>query len=246
VKGGFDARAVFDDDYLYFYEDLLSDEHSDKEAKLIWSLGSLQPGARVLDLACGHGRLANRLAACGASVVGVDATSLFLDRARRDALTAGLNVEYVEQDMRELSRRAEFDVVLSWFTAFGYFDDDTDRSLLRRMYDALLPRGRLLLDLNNGPRLMRIFLPAIVTRRDADAMVDEHTWDPQTARVHTHRTVIRDGATRSFDFSVRIFAFPEIRDWLLAAGFTRVEAFDDEGESLRDESRRMVVRATRS
>jgi 2-polyprenyl-3-methyl-5-hydroxy-6-metoxy-1,4-benzoquinol methylase len=36
----------------------------------------------VLDLACGHGRIANRLAERGARVIGLDATSIFLNRPR--------------------------------------------------------------------------------------------------------------------------------------------------------------------
>lgn len=39
----------------------------------------------VLDLACGHGRIANRLASRGARVVGLDATALFLSLAREKA-----------------------------------------------------------------------------------------------------------------------------------------------------------------
>ena len=46
------------------------------------------PVARVLDLACGHGRLANRLAARGAQVTGLDVTERFMEVARADAFAA--------------------------------------------------------------------------------------------------------------------------------------------------------------
>ena len=49
----------------------------------------------VLDLACGHGRIANRLAQRGAQVTGLDATPLFLEQARRDAAERGVEVDYV-------------------------------------------------------------------------------------------------------------------------------------------------------
>jgi SAM-dependent methyltransferase len=77
----------------------------------------------VLDLACGHGRIANRLAARGARVTGLDATPLFLDLARRDANARGVDVDYLEGDMRTLPWTGRFDRVVNWFTAFGYFDD---------------------------------------------------------------------------------------------------------------------------
>jgi len=95
----FDVSEVFDDDYLYFYEPRLA-EVSDADAELIWRLLELEPGMEVLDLACGHGRIANRLAEQGVRVTGLDATPLFLERARRDAAALGINVEYVEGDMR--------------------------------------------------------------------------------------------------------------------------------------------------
>src|SRR5581483_3196 len=79
----FDFDEVFDRDYLHFYG--LRTDESDLEADTVWRLLELEPGLEVLDLACGHGRIANRLAERGARVTGLDATPLFLDRAREDA-----------------------------------------------------------------------------------------------------------------------------------------------------------------
>ena len=104
----FDAAAVFDDDYLYFYEGLLSDERSDAEAELIWSLAGMHAGDRVLDLACGHGRIANRLAARGAHVVGFDLTSSFLDRARKDAAVGRPAPHMREGDRARVVRHRSF------------------------------------------------------------------------------------------------------------------------------------------
>lgn len=39
------------------------------------------------------------------------------------------------------------------------------------------------------------------------------------------------------------FTYPEIRDWLLAAGFTEVSAYGEDGEPLTAEHRRMLVLA---
>jgi cyclopropane fatty-acyl-phospholipid synthase-like methyltransferase len=59
---GFDAGELFDEDYRCFYAEALGDERSDAETELLWRLLELEPGMEVLDLACGHGRIANRLA----------------------------------------------------------------------------------------------------------------------------------------------------------------------------------------
>src|SRR5437660_10340161 len=114
MSGEFETEAVFDDDYLYFYDQVLTEERSDREAELIWRLGGLKEGTRVLDLACGHGRLANRLAARGAAVTGLDVTERFLEVARADARDRGDFVDNVYVDVRFLPCTIVYDVVVGW------------------------------------------------------------------------------------------------------------------------------------
>src|SRR5688572_30699278 len=73
--------SLFDEDYLHFYETILTPERSDEETEVALGLGGLQPGMAVLDAPCGHGRIANRLAGHGIRVTGLDASGLFLDVA---------------------------------------------------------------------------------------------------------------------------------------------------------------------
>jgi 2-polyprenyl-3-methyl-5-hydroxy-6-metoxy-1,4-benzoquinol methylase len=126
----FDVDALFGVDYLRFYGPMLNDARSDAETETIRRLAELEPGARVLDAPCGHGRIANRLARTGAHVTGVDITEPFLAIARNQAAEWGVEVDYRVGDMRELGFDGEFDVVLNWFTSFGYWDDDTNRRVL--------------------------------------------------------------------------------------------------------------------
>jgi cyclopropane fatty-acyl-phospholipid synthase-like methyltransferase len=236
-----DREQVFDEDYLYFYESYLSDESTDAQVDLIWRLLELEPGMEVLDLACGHGRIANRLAERGARVTGLDATTLFLERARADAAARGVDVEYVEGDMRDLPWVERFDRVISWFTSFGYFDDEGNRQVLREAHGALKPDGALLIENNNVAQLLTRALPWIVNERNGDLMIDRWHFDPVTSRGVTQRTVIRDGRSRRFDFAVRMFIAAELGDWCRQAGFRAVDFYDDEGTPLTAQSRRMIT-----
>jgi SAM-dependent methyltransferase len=241
----FDFRATFDEDYLYFYEPLLTDEVSDRQAELLWRLLELAPGMDVLDLACGHGRIANRLAVRGARVTGLDATPLFLEHARRDAEERGVEVEYVEGDMRELPWTERFDRVVCWFTSFGYFDDEANRQVLDGARRVLRPGGAFLIENNNLPALLARWLPAVVVERDGDFSIDRSRFDPITGRIVTERVLVRDGRTRRVHFSVRAFVAVELRDWLLEAGFGDVRFSDGDGAALAADSRRMITIARR-
>ena len=241
----FEAEQLFDEDYLYFYGPR-EEETTETEVDALWRILELAPGTEVLDAPCGHGRIANRLAERGCRVTGLDATQLFLDVARRDAAARGVDVEYVHGDMRSLPWHERFDVVLNWFTSFGYFSDDDNRKVLAEARRALKPGGRFVLELIHRDNLMRRFVPEGVVERDGNVMVDFRAVDVLTGRMETDRLVVRDGRSRRMHFSIRMFAFRELRDWLLQAGFVDVGGYDGEsGEPLALDSRRMVVVATK-
>jgi SAM-dependent methyltransferase len=241
----FDTEGLFDDDYLYFYATRdPGGELSDAETDLIWHLLDLEAGMAVLDLACGHGRIANRLAARGAEVAGLDVTPRFLELAREDAAARGVEVEYVQGDMRELPWTERFDRVVNWFTAFGYFDDTGNRRVLAEVARALRPGGRVAIELNNYPAIMRTYLPSTVVERDGNLMIDRHRFDPLTGRNLVERTIIRDSLVRRTHFEVRMFTYPELRDWLLEAGFAAVAGYGEDGQPLTTQHRRLIAIAS--
>jgi SAM-dependent methyltransferase len=77
-------------------------------------------GGRVLDQCCGPARHSLILARKGFTVTGVDRSPFLLSKARELAADSG--IELVEADMRDFIRPAAFDLALSLFTSFGYFD----------------------------------------------------------------------------------------------------------------------------
>jgi SAM-dependent methyltransferase len=237
----FPREEAFDEDYLYFYEELLSPERTAGEVEAIWKLLELEPGLELLDLACGHGRIANALAERGVRVTGLDATPLFLELARSDAAERGVEVEYVEGDMRSIPWRGRFDRVLCWFTSFGYFSDEENRGVLAGAYRALRPGGLFAVEMNHRDNLLGRYLDEVVSERGEDRMIDRHRFDVRTSRSHDSRTIIRGGRERTFHFQVRMFTAAELRDWLLAAGFREADPYGEDGEPLTLEHRRMTL-----
>ena len=253
----FDAAAMYDDDYLYFFaapgDSTKFAAHGPvvpgagsagvTAAELAWRLLDLRPGLDVLDLACGPGDLANRLAARGCQVTGLDSSAVFLDRARADAAASGVSVGYVTGDMRQIPWTGRFDRVLSWSTAFGYFDDAANRAVLDQIARALRPGGRLAMDLDNLTSFLASYCPSrvVAAKENGDMLVNRYQLDALTGRFQAERTIIRGGQARRITFVKRLFGFPELRDWLLGAGFTAVTGYGEDSRPLTADHRRMVI-----
>jgi SAM-dependent methyltransferase len=170
---------------------------------------------------------------------------MFLDLARADADRRGVDVDYVLGDMRSIPWTDRFETVVSWFTAYGYFDDAQNRAVLAEVHRALRPGGRFLVELNHKDGLLPHWLPASVTEVDGSILVDERDFDPLTGRSNSWRTIVRDGQVRRSFFFTRLVSFTELRDWLLDAGFRTVDGYDGAGGPLTSTSRRMILVATK-
>lgn len=234
---------IFGEDYLYFYEPVLTDERSEAEAAVAWRVLELEEGAEVLDLACGHGRIANRLAARGALVTGLDTDRVSLERAGRDAAESGVEVTYLEGDMRRLAWHDRFDAALLWFTAFGYFDPANNQAVLEGLCRALRPGGRLVVELNHLPWTLAHFLPQSFVRRGDDFMLDERVWHAETSVMETRRLVIRDGGVRETPYSHRMYMPAELAALLQDAGFREATALGRTGEPLVASDPRLLMLA---
>jgi SAM-dependent methyltransferase len=244
----FDYDAVFEvDDHMYFYGDSLTDERSDVEVAGLVQIARLDTPLRVLDVPCGFGRHTNRLAALGHHMTGVDMYPGFLELARRDADARGVQVDYRQGDMRHLDFEAEFGRVMMLFTSFGYFEDDDNFRVLINVAHALTPDGLFILDVPNRDMAMKNLLPAHVTEKNGDLMIDRVSFDTLTGRLHNRRIVIRDGVCKDKPFFVRLFNPTELRDWLMRAGMDIEQLFGGyDGSPLSEDSRRMIVVAKRS
>jgi SAM-dependent methyltransferase len=244
----FDYDAVFEvDDHMYFYGDALTDERSDIEVAGLVQIAGLDTPLRILDIPCGFGRHSNRLAALGHHVTGVDLYPGFLDIARRDTETRGVQVDFCQGDMRHLHFKAEFDRVLMLFTSFGYFEDVDNYRVLENVAHALIPGGLFILDIPNRDAFIKNMPPSLVTEKNGDLMIDRGSFDTLTGRWHNRRIVIRNGIRKDKPFFVRLFNPSEIHEWLKRAGLEIIQIFSGyDAQPISAEARRMIVVAKRS
>ena len=133
----------FNEDYLALYQHR---DMADAEGQisLILSTLGVTPSTRILDLGCGEGRHVEILFQQGFQAKGIDLSPVLIERGK--ARFPHLNIAV--GDMRDIS--GKFDVILSLFTSFGYFDEDRkNMSVLTAVSKALNPGGFYWLDYLN-------------------------------------------------------------------------------------------------
>ena len=202
----------------------------------------LDKSLKILDLACGHGRHANRLAKLGHKVMGVDITQGFLENAKNDAKKNGVWVKYIQKDMREISFEEEFDRVVLLFGSLGYFEDSENLKVVKNVVSALKQGGLFCFDILNWDVFLKNLLPYIVVEKGNDLMVDRITFDSVTGQVYNRRIVLRNGKRKDKPFFVRLYNPTEIRNLLNRAGLEIYRMYGDwEASPFTSDSRRMII-----
>jgi SAM-dependent methyltransferase len=221
---------------------------------LILHVLELKAGDRVLDLACGSGEHALRLAGRGLDVVGVEVAPSLVAHCREQATERYHTTARFEQgDMRALDYQDEFNAVLLLSGSFGFFDDATNADVLGRMVRALLPGGRVLVDVFDPARM--VVRPPQRTWSHYGGGYGLRTtwWEPETCTYVSEFTFI-DGEgvlnTAVQPERIRVYSLPEWRALFAAAGLTMTHALADTKLPLvdydRDHHDNLVIVGSRS
>ena len=111
------------------------------EAEVAFIAGQIEPCSTVVDVPCGRGRHSSLLANAGHDVIAVD-------REHRLLGPPGPRLSWICADMRQLPLRAgSVDAILCLWQSFGYFDSESNETLLRDWRELVRPGGRLVLDI---------------------------------------------------------------------------------------------------
>ncbi|MFH1213203.1 MAG: class I SAM-dependent methyltransferase, partial [Candidatus Neomarinimicrobiota bacterium] len=107
---------------------------------------------RILDIGCGPGRHDIELARRGYNITGVDLSESMLNKARANAKTAGVQIDFRRADARSLEFDNEFDLVLSVCEgAFPLMEtDEMNFRILQNAAHALKSGGKYILTTLNG------------------------------------------------------------------------------------------------
>lgn len=218
-------------------------EHAPQEVEAIVSLLQLPEGARVLDLCCGLGRHTVEFARRGFQVTGVDRTAAYVESARRGAKEEGLDVEFVEEDMRTFCRTEAFDAAVNIFTSFGYFEKpEDDRQVATNVCRSLKTGGVFVVDIMGKEVLARVFQERRWEERNGCFFLQETKVKKNWSWVESRWILLGDGERREFTISHRIYSAVELSALLRDCGFGKVEVYGDiKGRPYDHTAERLVV-----
>jgi 2-polyprenyl-3-methyl-5-hydroxy-6-metoxy-1,4-benzoquinol methylase len=138
-----------------WWDDYVGPEGNDFHRTLVGPTTSrllgLQPGERVLDIACGNGQFAREMARMGIEVVACDFSEVFIERAKTWTAQAGLSVDYHvldatdEAQLLALGQNA-FDAAVC---SMGLMDMTTIDPLFSALNKLLKPGGRFVFSVSH-------------------------------------------------------------------------------------------------
>jgi 2-polyprenyl-3-methyl-5-hydroxy-6-metoxy-1,4-benzoquinol methylase len=238
----FDNEALWRDTYDFMFPPSRMDAAKDEVDKII-RLTRIKKGA-ALDLCCGPGRCSIALAKRKFTVTGVDRTKFLLNKARARARAARVKIEFIQKDMRDFVRPDSFDLVLSMYTSFGYFETkDEDLSVLLNIHKSLRRGGAFLIDTISKERIAKIFTPSSVDELpDGSLLVQRRKIVDDWTRTSNEWILVRKGRAKSFKFTHRLYSGQEIRDLMKRAGFKRVKLYGSfDGTPYNNTAERLIA-----
>jgi SAM-dependent methyltransferase len=206
----------------------------------------LAPRSLVLDVPCGSGRHSLELARRGHRVTGVDLSSEAIGHARRAA--AGLDVEFVRADMRQIPQDKAFDAVLCLGNSFGYLELDGLREFAAALGGAVRPGGGLVVDFGSAAEsVLPGYRAEPRTMRTGDITVTATgEYDVVGSRMFSHYRFARGDEQLDVTAIHHVYTVAQIVDLLSGNGFTDVELFSGPGgEPYEIGSGRLLLTARR-
>ncbi len=231
-------KNMFEDELAEFYDLMRRYRNYDLECSFADEIiQSRCPNAKnILDIFCGTGEHALRMAQRGYVVTGVDASQDMIAVAQGKNDTARVPVNYQCSDIAALEAAGQYDAAYCLGYTFLYMLSHTDvRNFFEMVHNALVPGGVFLVDFINGWSLMdgpgrdKRFHQSEEVRI---LQLEEVEVRKQQRLLHVEYCYLidRDDGRIKTVFSeedLRIFFDDEVQSLMAACGFSDVKSYGD-------------------
>lgn len=110
----------------------------------------------VLDIACGTGHTSLPFARDGIKTYGLDLSAAMLAKAKEKALRENLQIEFLQQDMREMALPQQVDLATCYHDGLNYITSVQDlQKVFEKVFLSLKPGGLFIFDMNAVSKLAK-------------------------------------------------------------------------------------------
>ncbi|MEX1375834.1 MAG: class I SAM-dependent methyltransferase [Eubacteriales bacterium] len=195
----------------------------------------VKENASILDLGCGPGLYAERLTKLGHKVTGVDFSQNSIDYAAKNAEEKGMKIDYVCGNYLDIDYTNKFDLVMIIYCDFGVLSENDRNILIKKIYNSLKPGGIFIFDSYNKNALDSIsFEKTWDLSSDGFwrttphiCMTENLRFEKEKALLEQHIVIEESGEFDIYRFWNHYFDLDDIKALFLAAGFPKVESFEN-------------------
>jgi ubiquinone/menaquinone biosynthesis C-methylase UbiE len=209
------------------------------ESFLLDVLGEEALFGRLLDVACGCGRLTPVLSKRARELIGVDRSRALLKTAR-ERFNHHRHVEFVHGDMCRLSDTLQggFNLMLRMYTSLGSLTEEKERLFLQGAYDLLCPEGALLVDTFHGNWFCSQKYIQREKKYETLTLREEYRGEPEYNRCACRWTFeLEGGAQKSIPFYLELYTPERMCRIFVEAGFAEPKFFSEQGELITEDSK---------
>ena len=245
-----DAYGSFAMVYDLFMDNVDYDGWSDYLRKLLRRYG-VEDGL-ILELGCGTGSMTERMAEAGFDMIGVDCSGEMLEIAQEKKCESGLDILYLEQDMREFELYGTVRAVVSVCDSLNYILEDEELVKVFRLVNNYLdPGGIFLFDLNTIDKYRKIGDTTIAENREEGSFIWDNYYDEDEDINEYQLTIfLREGdgdLYRKYEevHYQRGYELERIKELLKEAGLEFLDAFEAFTEHAPDGASERIYIAAR-
>jgi len=199
-------------------------------------------GQRILDLGCGIGRHSLELAKLNYVVTGLDITPSFIETAKQTAERDAIQVEFIQGNMLEFVRPKSFDIAISLFTSFGYFEDQNDNQLvLSNICESLVDGGTFVLQLKAKEIIARTFVEKDWEQVDDYLLLQERSINNDWNWMNIRMIFLEGSSRQEYTSGMWLYSASELKAMLKRVGFSKIEILGDFDRSAYDNRAQKTV-----
>lgn len=232
-------------------QDQKTKEAAGENDNLVTNENLRQEQNTILDLGCGTGTLTELLARRGYDMIGIDNAADMLEIAMDKRAASGLDILYLQQDMRDFELYGTVGAVVSVCDSVNYLLEEEDVvQTFRLVNNYLYPGGLFIFDFNTVYKYREVIGDAtIAENREACSFIwDNYYHEAEEVNEYDLTIFVReDGKTDTYrrfqeTHYQRGYRLEQMKEYLSRAGLVFVEAVDaDTHEAVTDTSERIYV-----